>query len=84
MSKLRALNLKATNITDESVDTILKLTNLEDLTLAGTQLTDEGFKKLSGLPKLKKLNVANTSIGFDVIDELAESKEDLEIIEFEN
>ena len=36
------------------------------------------------IPKLKKLNVANTSIGFDVIDELAESKEGLEIIEFEN
>ena len=25
-----------------------------------------------------------TSIGFDVIDELAESNEDLEVIEFEN
>jgi hypothetical protein len=33
---------------------------------------------------LKKLNVANTSIGFDVIDELAESREDLEVVEFEN
>jgi hypothetical protein len=30
------------------------------------------------------MNVANTSIGFDVIDELAESNEGLEIIEFEN
>ena len=62
----------------------MKLTNLEDLNVAGTQLSDESFRKLGTLPKLKKLNVANTSIGFDVIDELAESNEDLEVIEFEN
>ena len=31
------------------------------------------------LPKLKYLNVANTSIGFDVVDELNESREDLQV-----
>jgi hypothetical protein len=62
----------------------MKLTNLEDLNVAGTQLTDESFRKLGSLPKLKKLNVANTSIGFDVIDALAEANEDLQVIEFEN
>ncbi|MEC7409070.1 MAG: adenylate cyclase, partial [Planctomycetota bacterium] len=75
---------KATSITDESIDSLMNLTNLEDLNVAGTQLSDESFRKLGTLPKLKKLNVANTSIGFDVIDELAESNEDLEVIEFEN
>ena len=78
------MNLKATSISDESIDTLMKLKNLEDLTVAGTLLTDESFRKLGSLPKLKKLNVANTSIGFDVIDELAESHKDLEVIEFEN
>jgi Leucine-rich repeat (LRR) protein len=84
LSKLKALNLKATTITDESIDTLMKLQNLEDLTVAGTQLSDDSFRKLGTLPKLKKLNVANTSIGFDVIDELAESNKALEVIEFEN
>jgi hypothetical protein len=62
----------------------MKLKNLERLNVAGTQLTDDSFRELGKLPKLKYLNVANTSIGYDVIDELAEAREDLEVVEFEN
>ena len=54
LTKLKALNLKATTLTDESIDTLMKLQNLEDLTVAGTQLSDDSFRKLGTLPKLKK------------------------------
>ena len=51
---------------------------------AGTQLTDKSFLAFGKLPLLKKLNVANTDIGFDTIDTLIESRNDLKVIEFEN
>ena len=84
LTKLKQLDLKATNITDASVDSLMKLENLEELNVAGTQLSDDSFRRLGTLPKLKSLNVANTQIGFDVIDELAESRKDLKVVEFEN
>jgi len=52
--------------------------------VGGTQLTNESFRQLGTLPNLKVLNVANTSIGFDVIDELAEAHKDLKVVETEN
>ena len=45
---------------------------------------DKSFLAFGKLPSLKKLNVANTDIGFDTIDILLESRDDLEVIEFEN
>jgi hypothetical protein len=78
------LDLKATDVTDQCVDTLMKLTNLETLNVGGTQLTDESFRRFGTLPKLKYMNVANTSIGYDVVDELNETRTDLEVDEFEN
>ena len=78
------MNLKATSTTDESLPTIMKMAQLTDLNVAGTQLTDKSFLAFGKLPLLKRLNVANTDIGFDAIDILLESRDDLEVIEFEN
>ena len=84
LTNIKVLNLKATSVTDESLPTIMKMTQLTDLNVAGTQLTDTSFLALGKLPLLKTLNVANTDIGFDTIDTLLESRDDLEVIEFEN
>ena len=62
----------------------MKMNQLADINVAGTQLTDKSFLAFGKLPLLKKLNVANTDIGFDTIDILLESRDDLEVIEFEN
>jgi hypothetical protein len=84
LKKIRELDLKATKVTDTSCDALMQLESLERLNVAGTQLSDESFRRLGTLPKLKVLNVANTSISYDVIDELAESRKDLQVVEFEN
>ncbi len=84
LTNLTELNLKSASVGDDSLPTLMKLTNLKRLNVAGTLFSDDGFRQLGSLPKLQYLNVANTSIGFDVIDELAESREDLEVVEFEN
>ena len=84
LTNLKFLNLKATSTTDESLPTIMKMVQLSELNVAGTQLTDKSFLAFGKLPLLKKLNVANTDIGFDTIDILLESRDDLEVIEFEN
>ena len=62
----------------------MKMVQLSELNVAGTQLTDKSFLAFGKLPLLKKLNVANTDIGFDTIDTLLESRDDLEVTEFEN
>ena len=62
----------------------MKFQKLKTLDVGGTQLSNDSFRQLGSLPNLKVLNVANTSIGFDVIDELAENYKDLKVIEFEN
>ncbi len=82
LTKLKTLDLKATQITDASLPMLLKMTNLTELNLTGTQLTDDSFRALGKLPNLKKMNVANTSIGYEVVDELTESRPGLELIEY--
>lgn len=84
LTNLKVLNLTATAITDAALPALLKFEQLVELNVAGTQLTDESFLALGRLPALKKLNVANTGIGFDTIDTLIGSRDDLEVIEFEN
>jgi len=81
LTKLTELNLDSTNISDESIETLLKFQNLERLNLRGCQMSEEGFKQLSKLKKLKWLNVANTSVG-GVIDELTDANEELEVVDF--
>jgi Leucine-rich repeat (LRR) protein len=82
LSQLQTLDLKATQITDESLPVLMKMQKLKELNLMGTQLSDQSFRSIGTLPELKKLNVANTSIGYDVVDELTESRPDLELIEY--
>ncbi len=84
LKNLTVLNLMATSVTDAALPALLKFEQLVELNVAGTQLADESFLALGRLPALKKLNVANTGIGFDTIDTLIESRDDLEVIEFEH
>ena len=76
--------MRSTSITDEGIETILKFKDLKDLNLAGVQqVTDDGFAKLVELKNLTRLNVANTNIGYDSLDLLEESNDQLELIDFE-
>ena len=61
-----------------------KFQKLKNLDVGATELTDDSFRQLAALPNLQVLNVANTGIGFDVIDELAETHKDLKVIEYED
>ena len=66
MPNLTSLTLRASvgELSDASIDSILKLQNLETLDLReNAGLTLEGLKKLSALPKLKKFYIKGTALG---------------------
>jgi hypothetical protein len=49
-------------ITDDSIDSICRLTNLESLELSGVRFTGAGLAKLSDLPHLRSLAINNTPV----------------------
>jgi internalin A len=57
LPKLRVLHAGALGLTDQSLETIGQLTNLEKLSLDSNAITGEGLKKLAGLKKLRVLNL---------------------------
>jgi hypothetical protein len=59
---LRELDLSATNIDDDCLRTLARLSNLEELHLAETQVTDRGILELQSLSKLKVLDVVDTEV----------------------
>jgi hypothetical protein len=61
ISQLKALYLgySANAVTDASVDSLLKLRELEELNISHTAINDTGARRLAQLPHLKKLIVAN-------------------------
>ena len=56
--EVRVLHFHNTQITDEGLKEVAKLTHLIELDLLGSiQLTDAGFKELAGLPHLETLGL---------------------------
>ncbi len=51
----RYLDVRFTKLSDQNVDSILKLQHLESLYVCGTNLTSTGVQKLGGLPELRYL-----------------------------
>jgi len=59
---LTSLNLAETEITDATIDQIIKSKFLVSLNLSGTKVTAAGVNKLKALQSLRYLNVYNTSV----------------------
>ena len=54
LEEMRFLNLSNTGVTDMGVESLRRLTRLEELNLVNTGVTDEGVKKLQqALPNCK-------------------------------
>ena len=60
MTQLNLDNVKG--VTDQSLDTIMKMTDLELLHLGGTSVTAQGLPKLYGLKKLKTLFITRLNL----------------------
>jgi hypothetical protein len=62
LTRLKALDLSATQITDAALVHLEGLTQLTKLNLAGTKITSAGLMHLQGLTKLEVLFLTNTQI----------------------
>jgi hypothetical protein len=58
-----AFHLSGTDLTDEGLAQVAKLTNLTWLNLRGTKITDAGLVHLKGLTELTRLHLEKTEIG---------------------
>jgi hypothetical protein len=61
--RLTSVDLHDTDASDETLQVLSGMTDLEELDLDGTQITDAGIAHLQELVKLKSLSVSRTSIG---------------------
>jgi uncharacterized membrane protein len=68
------LRLSDTQITDKSVDEIIKLKNLTRLHLENTKITDAGVSKLTSLKNLEYINLIGTGITDAGLKQLANCK----------
>jgi len=74
---LRELDLNGVGVTDDCLDTILTLRDLERLDLTDTGITIEGMARLAGLPRLKRLDLYH----FDTWKEIERVSESLPGVE---
>jgi hypothetical protein len=58
----RVLHMANPDVTDQTLEHVRTLSELEDLDLNDTQVTDDGLKALTGLSKLKVLWLENTKV----------------------
>lgn len=56
------LRLDDSDVSDQGMNTISKLSGLTRLSLTNTKVTDEGVAKLTGLKELQTLNLVNTPV----------------------
>jgi hypothetical protein len=63
LKKLKYLGIAGTEITNDALVPIGKLSELESLALARTKVSDAGMHDLVGLSKLETLGLANTAVG---------------------
>ncbi len=74
-SLLTDVDLSQTDVTDDGLESLLKLNNLEVLNLDGTPVTDDALPTLAKLPKLRELSVADTKITDEgLLEHIAEFK----------
>ncbi len=66
--EIKELNLAGTQITDEGLKPLEKLTGLEILDISDTGITNEGLKYLEPLQKLKSLKIGNTKVTYKEAD----------------
>jgi hypothetical protein len=59
---LRVLRLAGTNVTDEGLAHVARLTQLTGLNLSDTRVTDAGLAQLATLTRLETINLANNAI----------------------
>ena len=57
LTKLRRLNLQASNVTDAGLDALKNMTDLEELSLYRTKVSNAGLAKLSNLKKLRSIDL---------------------------
>ena len=62
IGRVLSLDLRNTGITDEGLEQLKGLTNLEYFYLNDTQVTDEGLAHLTGLTNLKQLNLSQNQV----------------------
>jgi len=70
LSRVKALDLSGTQLTDAEVQQLKGLTELEQLFLDDTHVTDVAVKHLKGLRRLEQLNLVNTQVTNKGINEL--------------
>jgi hypothetical protein len=76
---LKDLCLNLCSITDKSLTTIGRVTQLESLQLSNTRVTDRGLASLPGLTRLQSLYLAGTNITDDGLVSLKEMTELVQI-----
>jgi len=75
MLALRALELKATRITDEGLLSCLpEMPQLQELNLAFLDITDKGLCAVDGLSWLERINLSHTAVSYDAIVRLVNEK----------
>ncbi|WP_081212289.1 hypothetical protein [Salegentibacter sediminis] len=77
IGELRLVNL---DITDKSINTLLKLQSLKFLHLGSTQVSCDGVLKLADLPNLKELFASPEKVEKDKLDNFIKRSSDCELI----
>jgi hypothetical protein len=59
---IRKLNLSDTPVTDQCLDSILKMKNLEEVDLSRTAISDKAVERLRALPRLRSVMIAGPNV----------------------
>ncbi len=72
-NKLKELNLKGTDISNKSLDTISQLVSIETLDLSETAINDDAIAKLNSMQHLKVLVLSGSDVTQDRIRDIRAS-----------
>ncbi len=80
--KLEAIDLSFTNLTDDSLSTILSIPKLKSVRLVGTKITDKGLAKLAAAASLTQIAVGSELITDEGVSSLSPNSDlsQLEIV----
>lgn len=76
---LKRLHLEKTNISDQDLKTLQKLSDLEYLNLYQTQISDTGLQALHSLTKLRKIYLWKTKVSKKGIQKLQQALPELKV-----